>query len=51
MLLSLVALIPLLGFMPVGNWLARRLPPAAFDWLVLSLLTLLAIRLIWSVVA
>jgi uncharacterized membrane protein YfcA len=51
MLLSLVALIPLMGFMPVGNWLARRLPPAAFDRLVLTLLTLLAIRLTWGVLA
>jgi uncharacterized membrane protein YfcA len=51
MLLSLVALVPLMGFMPVGNWLGKRLPPAAFDRLVLILLTLLAIRLIWGVVA
>jgi len=50
-LLSLAALIPLLGFMPVGNWLARRMPPVAFDRLVLVLLTLLAVRLIWGVVA
>lgn len=49
-LLSLAALIPLMGFMPVGNWLARRLPPQAFDKLVLVLLTLLAIRLVSSVV-
>ncbi|MGI1663366.1 sulfite exporter TauE/SafE family protein [Palleronia sp. KMU-117] len=50
-LLSLAALIPLLGFMPVGNWLARRLPPVAFDRLVLVLLTILAVRLIWSALA
>ena len=46
--LGAAAVIPLLAFMPVGNWLARRLPPKGFDLLILGLLTLLAARLIYT---
>ena len=47
--LSVVALAPLLAFMPVGAWAARRLSPEGFDRLMLIMLTLLALRLFQSV--
>ncbi len=46
--LSVVALLPLLAFMPVGEWMAQRLSPEGFDRLTLILLTLLALRLFQS---
>jgi uncharacterized membrane protein YfcA len=45
--LSLVALVPLLGGMPIGAWAARHVSRETFDKLILSLLTLVAIRLLW----
>jgi uncharacterized membrane protein YfcA len=45
--LSLMALVPLLGGMPIGAWAARHVSREAFDKLILSLLTLVAIRLLW----
>jgi len=45
--LSLMALVPLLGGMPVGAWAARHVSRETFDKLILSLLTLVAIRLLW----
>jgi len=47
--LSVVALAPLLAFMPVGAWIARRLSPEGFDRVMLAMLTLLALRLFMSV--
>jgi len=47
--LSVVALAPLLAFMPVGAWIARRLSPEGFDRVMLAMLTLLALRLFLSV--
>jgi uncharacterized membrane protein YfcA len=47
--LSVGAIVPQLMFMPVGNWIAKRLPPKGFDRLVLTLLTILALRLIYEV--
>jgi hypothetical protein len=47
--LSVVALAPLLAFMPVGSWMARRLSPEGFDRLLLAMLTLLALRLFQTV--
>lgn len=47
--LSVVAVVPLLGFMRAGSWLARRLSPRGFDRLTLLLLTVLALRLFQSV--
>lgn len=43
--LSAMALVPLLVFMPVGAWLARRMSARTFDRIMLGLLTLLALRL------
>lgn len=51
LLLSILALIPLLIFMPVGAWAARRMSAQRFDQLVLALLSVLAIRLIWVILA
>ncbi len=45
---SALALIPLLGLMPVGAWIGARLRPAVFDRLVLALLAILAIRLTFA---
>jgi len=42
-----MALVPLLGGMPIGAWAARHVSREAFDKLILSLLTLVAIRLLW----
>ena len=50
-LLSLLSLIPLLGFMPVGAKLAQRFSKQTFDRIVLALLAVIAIKLIWSAVA
>jgi hypothetical protein len=45
-ILSVGAIIPVLAFMPVGAWLARRFPPAVFDKIILVLLAGIALRLI-----
>lgn len=45
--LSITALVPVLLFMPLGAWLARKLSADAFDKLVLILLSGLAARLLW----
>lgn len=45
---SALALVPLLGFMPVGAWIGARLPAHVFDRLVLAVLAVLAVRLIWA---
>lgn len=46
--LSAAAFFPLVAFMPLGGWLARRISPKAFDRLVLGLLTVLALRLVYD---
>jgi uncharacterized membrane protein YfcA len=46
LLYSLLALIPICAAMPLGASLARRLPPAVFDRLILVLLTLLVLKLV-----
>ncbi len=46
--LSLAAVVPILGFMPVGTALARRLSPQAFDRAVLVLLVGLALKLVYE---
>lgn len=48
--LSASALIPLVAGMPIGAWLGRRLSQAAFDKIILAVLTVLALRLIWGAV-
>lgn len=47
-LLSALALIPLMLAMPVGAWLGRRLPQVVFERLILVILAVLAVRLLWS---
>ena len=46
--LGTLAVLPLMAFMPLGNWLAKKLSAAAFDRLILLLLSALAIRLLAS---
>lgn len=46
--LSILAVLPLFLFMPLGGWLARHLSPEGFDKLVLALLSVLAARLFYA---
>ncbi len=48
---SLLALIPLFGFMPAGEWLARRVSKVLFDRMILLLLTTIAIKLLYNALA
>jgi uncharacterized protein len=48
--LSLLAVIPLFGAMPVGAALARRFSKNVFDRIILILLAVIAIRLLWDAV-
>lgn len=43
--LSLLAIIPVMGFMPLGNWLGQRASPQVFDRVILVFLSVLALRL------
>ena len=45
--LSLLAVLPILVFMPLGAWMAAKLSAEGFDRLVLFMLTLLALRLLY----
>ncbi|WP_371742178.1 sulfite exporter TauE/SafE family protein [Pseudoruegeria sp. HB172150] len=47
-LYGLLAMIPLFGAMPVGNFIARHLPPRVFDRVILVLLALIAVRMIFK---
>ena len=49
LLIGVGATLVLLGFMPVGAFLARFLPKEAFNRVILVLLALLAARLFWDV--
>lgn len=44
-LLSAAAIIPLLGAMPLGTWLAQRISRETFDRVILALLAIIAARL------
>ncbi|MGJ8572235.1 MAG: TSUP family transporter [Hoeflea sp.] len=46
--LGLFAFIPLLGALPVGDWIGRRISPKVFDALILAFLAVLALRLIYA---
>lgn len=46
LLIGLLAMAPLLIGMPIGEWLARRVPAAIFDKIVLALLVVVAAKLI-----
>lgn len=50
-LLSAGALLPLVAGMPIGAWLGRRFSPKVFDRVILTILTLLAVRLIFRALA
>jgi len=43
--LSFVAIIPVIAFMPLGNWLGQRASPQVFDRVILVFLSVLAVRL------
>ncbi|MDF0603489.1 sulfite exporter TauE/SafE family protein [Psychromarinibacter sp. C21-152] len=47
-LYGIAAIAPLMGFMPVGNFLASKLPPKLFDRVILALLAVIAVRMIWK---
>ncbi len=49
--LSLLACIPLFAAMPLGARIARQVPRAVFDKLVLCLLAVVALRLIWAAIS
>jgi len=44
--LGLLAFIPMFAALPVGDWIGRRISPKVFDALILTFLSILAIRLI-----
>lgn len=43
--LSFLAIIPVIAFMPSGNWLGQRASPQVFDRVILVFLSVLAVRL------
>lgn len=43
--LSFLAIIPVIAFMPLGNWLGHRASPQMFDRAILVFLSVLAVRL------
>jgi uncharacterized membrane protein YfcA len=43
---GLIATVPALGMMPVGQWLASRLSQRAFDLIIVSLLAFVALQLL-----
>lgn len=45
-MVSTAAFLPILAFMPVGNWLGRRLSREVFDKIILAVLTVIALRLL-----
>ena len=50
LLLAFLALIPMFLGIPIGAWAARFLSQQAFDRLILSLLAVIAVKLIWDAV-
>jgi uncharacterized membrane protein YfcA len=46
LLFSFLALAPIWAAMPLGAWLARRMPPEAFDRIILVLLSGIALKLL-----
>ena len=49
LVLGLLAMIPLLGFMPVGAFILRRATTDLFDKVILIVLVGVAIRLLWAI--
>ena len=48
--LAVLAIIPMFGAMPIGEWAAKRVSKAAFDKLILALLAAIAMRLTYSAI-
>ncbi|KAA9007852.1 sulfite exporter TauE/SafE family protein [Histidinibacterium aquaticum] len=48
---ALVACIPLFAGMPVGDWIGRKVGKTTFDRIIMGLLVIIALRLLWGVVA
>lgn len=48
LLLAFLALIPMFLGIPIGSWAARFLSKQAFDRLILTLLAVIAVKLIWD---
>jgi uncharacterized membrane protein YfcA len=48
LLLSALALIPLMLAMPLGDWIGRHLPRETFERVVLAILAVLAVRLLYA---
>ena len=46
---GLLSLIPLFGAMPVGAWVANRVPAHVFDKTILAMLVVFAVKLTWDV--
>lgn len=46
--LSAAAMVPLLGGMPIGAWLARRISKESFDKIILTLLGVIALKLLYD---
>ena len=46
--LGLLAVIPLMGFMPIGAVILRRATPDFFDRVILAILVTIALRLLWA---
>jgi uncharacterized membrane protein YfcA len=48
---GVIAMLPALATMPLGNWLAGRISQAVFDRIVLALLAVVALELSWKSIA
>jgi hypothetical protein len=45
---SLLAIVPAIGFIPVGVWARRFVSRAAFDWVIRTTLVIMALRLVYA---
>ena len=49
LIFGLLAVIPLMGFMPLGAFFLRHTSPKIFDKMILVILVCVAIRLLWAI--
>jgi uncharacterized protein len=49
-LLSIMALIPQIMFMPVGNLITKNMQKTTFDKVILALLSILCFKLIYNII-
>ncbi|SLN65352.1 sulfite exporter TauE/SafE family protein [Roseisalinus antarcticus] len=49
--LSCLAILPILAMLPVGNYVGSRLSREQFNWLILAVISVLAVRLFWRAIA